>query len=75
MTKSDAYELFNTRRDGLAKVLNVVPTAISRLPEKLPEKKRREIIGAALDHGMCVKKIARFIRINECKNEGGSHNV
>lgn len=62
MTKQEAFELFGTKRAGLASILNVVPTAISRLPEELPDKKRREIIGAALDHRLDLKKIEKFTR-------------
>jgi len=62
MTKTEAFKLFNTNRDGLAKILCVVPTAISKIPEQLPDKKRREIIGAAIDHRLDLKKVNKFTR-------------
>lgn len=74
MTKSDAMVLLGTNRQGLAAILDVDPTAISKLPHLLPQKKRREVLGAALDHGIHIEKVNKFTNQAQCKTEGTAHN-
>lgn len=75
MTKQDAFTLFGTARTGLARILGVEPPAISMLPKDLPNKKRREILGAALDHGIAVEKVTKFTKSCEYKDNQVSHNA